>query len=216
VAVYIPSRDVIPKINNEDPLDYYFRPLTRGVYRKRPAMMVDLLGETQYAALLEIGYGSGILLPELSRHTRRLVAIDLHEKPAAVDAMLKREGVRAELLTANLYAMPFADGSFDALFCMSVLEHLTELDRALNEFVRVTRPGATLVFGFPVRNLVTDAFFRLAHFDPRAIHPSSHRDIERAIAANPRLRLDRRVLLPRFLPADLALYDTCRCSRVEG
>jgi ubiquinone/menaquinone biosynthesis C-methylase UbiE len=204
---------VVPKTDDDDPLDYYYQPLTSYVYRKRLTMTAALLGSRKYPSLLEIGYGSGILLPELARHTERLVAIDIHPNREAVVAMVKRLGIAAELHRADLYSMPFENQTFDALFCLSVLEHLTDLDRALAEFVRVTKPGATLVFGFPVRNLVTDAFFRAVGYDPRKLHPAGHRDIERAIRASRELRLDRRETFPARVPVDLALYAACRCVR---
>lgn len=206
---------MVPKTDDDDPIDYYYKPLTRYVYRRRLTMTAALLGTGTYPALLEIGYGSGILLPELARHTDRLVAIDIHANREPVASMLARMGIAADLRNADLYSMPFPDQTFDALFCLSVLEHLTDLGRALTEFARVTKPGGTLVFGFPVRNLVTDAFFRAVGYDPRQLHPASHRDIERAILASRDLRLDRRQTFPGLVPVDLALYYACRCLRVQ-
>lgn len=216
MTLYIPDRAVVPKPELADPVDYYYRPLTGKIYRDRLEISMSMLGDKKSDALLEVGYGSGILLPELARRTRRLVAIDIHGESALVYKLLEHEGVKAELYQADLYDMPFADGEFDALACFSVLEHLTDLDGALREFARVTRPGAVLAFGFPVRNLVTDTFFRLAHFDPRKIHPSSHRDIERAVRRQPLLTLEKVRMFPRYVPADLSLYCSCRCTRTAG
>ena len=91
---------------------------------------------------------------------------------------------------------------------MSVLEHLTELDRALDELRRVLRPGGVAVLGYPVRNPLTDAFFRLARYNPREIHPSSHADILAAAERHPGFDVDVRAHFPS-LPADLAL-GLCR------
>ena len=213
MSVYIPPRAVVPKPNSDDPLDYYYRPVTGTIYRNRLRYAVELLGKRMYDALLEVGTGSGILLPELSRHTRRLVAIDIHDKLDDVREFLQKENVDAEVVHGSLFEMPFGKREFDALFCASVLEHLTELDSALKEFARVVRPGGTLVLGFPVRNVVTDAFFRLAHFSPRDIHPSSHRDIEAAVRRCPDLEFVTRRALPGLLPLDLSLYDVVQCRR---
>jgi len=216
MALYIPERAVVPKSDNDDPLDYYYKPITGPVYRTRLEMAIKLLGERQYSSLLEVGYGSGILLPELARHSEKVTGIDMHPKSAEVYTMLEHEKVKAELHQGSLFEMPFADGQFDALVCLSVLEHLTELDKALNEFARVTRPGATLVLGFPVRNLVTDSFFRMVGYNPREIHPSGHRDIEQAVMRNPGLMLDQKAIFPILVPTDLALYYACRCHKVGG
>jgi SAM-dependent methyltransferase len=216
MSVYIPARERVPKTHDGDPIDYYYRPITGPVYRKRLAMIVDLLRDTRFEHLLEVGFGSGILLPELARHAGRLSGLDLHHEGGRVLAMLAQEGVEAGLHEGSLFNMPFADGSFDGLICVSVLEHLTDLDGALAEFARVTRPGAVVVLGVPVRNPITDAFFRLAGYRPREIHPSGHRDIEQAVLRSRMLELEQSVLYPRGLPGPLSLYLACRCVRIEA
>ena len=213
MPLYIPERRFVPKSEFDDPIDYYYRPLTGKIYRDRLETSISMLGEQKSDALLEVGYGSGLILPELARHTKRLVAIDIHGQAVEVYRMLEHEGIKAELHQGSLYEMPFADGEFDALACFSVLEHLTDLDAAMREFCRVTRPGAILALGFPIRNFITDAFFRVAGYEPRKLHPSSHRDIEQAIRRQPLLSLDRTRVLPRFVPQDLGLYFSCRCAR---
>jgi ubiquinone/menaquinone biosynthesis C-methylase UbiE len=213
MPLYIPERRFVPRSEFDDPIDYYYRPFTGKIYRDRLEISISMLGEQKSEALLEVGYGSGLLLPELARRTARLVAIDIHGQAPEVYRMLEHEGIKAELHQGSLYEMPFADGEFDALACFSVLEHLTELDRAMREFCRVTRPGAILAFGFPIRNFITDAFFRVAGYEPRKLHPSSHRDIEQAIRRQPLLSLDRIRVLPRHVPQDLGLYFSCRCTR---
>jgi len=207
----IPPRGVPPKTDADDPVDYYYKPLTGRLYRARLRLAIDLLGPDRYASLLEIGYGSGIFLPELARHADRLAAIDVHDEAERVEEMLRRLGVSAELSRASLFELPFADGEFDALVCVSVLEHLTELERALGELRRVLRAGAVAVLGFPVRNPVTDGFFRLVGYDQRAIHPSSHDDILRAAERHPGFALERRAHFPRLLPVALSAYACCRC-----
>ncbi len=45
--------------------------------------------------------------------------------------------------------MPFADGSFDHILCVEVLEHVHDVDAFLAELVRVVRPGGSLVLTVP-------------------------------------------------------------------
>ena len=97
------------------------------------------------------------------------------------------------------------------MVCLSVLEHLKELNRACAEVCRVLAPGGITVFGFPVRNVITTAFFRAVGYDERDIHPSTHRDI--LAAAGRAFAVERILRLPAFLPADVGLYVTCRCRK---
>lgn len=210
-SLTLPPRALIPKTAPDDPIDYYFKPLTARIYRARLALALRLLADDHFDALVEVGYGSGIFLPALAQRTERLVGVDVHGEEARVAEMLKRLDVSAELLYASLFEMPFADGTFDGLVCLSVLEHFTDLAAAMDELRRVLRPGATAVLGFPVRNPVTDTFFRAVGYDPRQIHPSSHADILAAISRSPGFALEIEARFPRRAPTLLAGYVGCRC-----
>jgi ubiquinone/menaquinone biosynthesis C-methylase UbiE len=192
-------------------VEYYFKPLTARLYRARLHLAGTLLGTGPYESLLEVGYGSGIFLPELARRTGRLAGVDIHGKSERVAEMLRGLGIEAELREASLFELPFRADEFDALVCLSVLEHVTELEAALGEFARVLRPGGVAVFGFPVRNVVTDTFFRAVGYDPRRLHPSGHEDILGAARAHPTLAVEREAWFPRLLPLRVAAYAGCRC-----
>src|SRR5207248_2028497 len=55
------------------------------------------------------------------------------------------DGVRNE----DLHALTFADASFDVVLTSDVLEHVADLDRALDEIRRVLKPGGFHVFTVP-------------------------------------------------------------------
>jgi len=209
MAIRLPAKEHISPTNDEDPLQYYYSPLTGYVYTRRLQLVCELLGDGPFQNLLEIGYGSGILLPELSQRCRHLAAVDIHWQFDQVYTMLEAEGVEASLHQGDVRSLPFQDGEFDAVVCISVLEHLVHLEAAVGEISRVLRPKGVVVAGFPVRNIITGAFYRLVGYDPVKIHPSSHRDILDAIRAG--LQLDRSVIFPSFLPMDLSWYVACRC-----
>lgn len=47
----------------------------------------------------------------------------------------------AEFQPASCYALPFADASFDCIFCHALMEHLSDPGKAVREFLRVLKPG---------------------------------------------------------------------------
>jgi SAM-dependent methyltransferase len=211
MSLLLPPRELVTKPDAEDPIDSYYRPLTRWLYRARLRDTLHALGEGPYEAVLDVGYGSGVFLPELARRSKRLVGVDVHSGREGVAEMAAGLGIEVELLEASLYELPFEDGEFQGLVCVSVLEHLRELVPALTELRRVVRAGGVLVFGTPVRNAATSSFFRLVGYDPTEIHPSSHRDIEAAIATVAGLSLERRLHFPRLMPLGLGAYVTFCC-----
>lgn len=52
---------------------------------------------------------------------------------------------QARFTNGSLSALPFATDTFDAVYCVEVLEHLPDTDLALGELTRVLKPGGTLL-----------------------------------------------------------------------
>jgi SAM-dependent methyltransferase len=50
-------------------------------------------------------------------------------------------------LRASLAAIPLPNDTMDAIFCIGVVHHVPEFERALEEIVRVLKPGAPLCLG---------------------------------------------------------------------
>ncbi len=209
MRLILPQREDIKKSHEGDPLEFYYRPIAGLVYRRRLVMGLRLLGEGPFGRLLEIGYGSGILFPELGRRAREVHGLDIHANTEPVERMLQKLRIAATLRVGDIYALPYADRHFDAVVCLSVLEHLTELEKACAEMRRVIAPGGVGVFGFPVRNAITTAFFRAVGYDATEIHPSSQRDILGALRRG--FAVERVLRFPAFLPMSFGLYVACRC-----
>jgi ubiquinone/menaquinone biosynthesis C-methylase UbiE len=90
---------------------------------------------------LEIGFGSGIVLPELARHTDGLYGVDIHDKQEAIGKLLARAGVSARLYSADAASMPFEDDFLDAAVAISAVEFFQDLDAACVEVARVLKPS---------------------------------------------------------------------------
>jgi 2-polyprenyl-3-methyl-5-hydroxy-6-metoxy-1,4-benzoquinol methylase len=57
-------------------------------------------------------------------------------------------GSRVSFVEAGLQQLPHGNGSFDAIACLSVLEHTDQYATILREFARVIAPGGHLVLTF--------------------------------------------------------------------
>src|SRR5262245_3209805 len=93
----LPRRALLPKPDAGDPVDYYYRLPTARLYRARLKLALTLLGSQTYDSMLEVGYGSGIFLPQLSLHSRRLAAVDIHDEGESVRRMLAELGLSADI-----------------------------------------------------------------------------------------------------------------------
>ena len=75
---------------------------------------------------------------------------------AAVNATMGETKVK--FVEGMLQKLPFADDSFEAVCCISVLEHTGNYDEILDEFARVLRPGGVMILTF---DLSLDGKFEL-------------------------------------------------------
>lgn len=91
------------------------------------------------ASLLDVGSGTGEFQRRLRAegHTGRLAVVDTSQ--AAVDAAGAVQGVEGFLGDAQ--ALPFPDGSFDAVTARHMLYHVPDPVLAIHEAKRVLRPG---------------------------------------------------------------------------
>ena len=205
---HLPPRALVPSLADEelDQLtDLIYHPFTGVVYQRRFRYVLDQLQSASYERLLEVGCGAGLLLANLRSRAKQIVGLDLHQALPQVRRMLRSVHQADEpLVRGSVLGLPFRDSSFDAVVCMSVLEHLRDLDRAITELARVLRPGGKLILGFPAKNPVTRWLFRLVGRDDDVIHPSSHGAI--LDAARRHLLEDHLFRFPALAPKSLALY----------
>jgi 2-polyprenyl-6-hydroxyphenyl methylase / 3-demethylubiquinone-9 3-methyltransferase len=89
--------------------------------------------------LLDVACGGGLLAPHLPDGYRH-VGVDI---VASALEQAREHGV--EPILADATALPFADEAFDVVVAGEVLEHLEDLDTAVTELCRVTRPGGWIV-----------------------------------------------------------------------
>jgi phosphatidylethanolamine/phosphatidyl-N-methylethanolamine N-methyltransferase len=97
--------------------------------------------------ILEVGVGTGISLPYYSGNSR-VVGIDISEpmlkvarKRVASDHLIHVE--RLEVMDAE--NLDFAEASFDVVVAQYVVNTVPHPEAALDEFLRVLRPGGELV-----------------------------------------------------------------------
>lgn len=125
--------------------------------------LLDLAGAvvpwTGREAVLDVGCGRGLMLVGAARRlsSGMAVGIDLwraedqaDNSPDAALENARREGVsdRVKVETGDARALPFADASFDTVMSHWVVHNLPETvdrARALDEMLRVLRPGGILV-----------------------------------------------------------------------
>ena len=124
--------------------NWYEKERHRGYHRLIDDLQVDLLqGSIQGKDVLEVGCGTGLLLERVNRKARSARGIDI--SPGMLE-LARARGLAVQ--EGDVTDLPFEDDSFDVVYSFKVLAHVKEIEKALSECVRVTRPGGELFLEF--------------------------------------------------------------------
>jgi SAM-dependent methyltransferase len=142
---------------------------------------------------LEVGCGTGLILARVAPVAKSAKGIDLSE---GMLAHAKKRGLDVQQASAT--DLPFPDESFDVTYSFKVLAHVPELERALREMGRVTRPGGRVFIELYNKHSLRYLIRRvrggagIGHgFDDNQVYFRFHspREMERALPSS--LRLER-------------------------
>jgi SAM-dependent methyltransferase len=98
--------------------------------------------------LLDVGCGPGSITRGLAERVApgEVVGLDASPEMLAVASadVTARHLPNLRYEAGSVYALPFADASFDVVFAHQVLQHHAEPEAAVAEMLRVLRPGALI------------------------------------------------------------------------
>jgi 2-polyprenyl-3-methyl-5-hydroxy-6-metoxy-1,4-benzoquinol methylase len=151
--------------------------------------------------VLEVGCGAGRFTEVMLAAGAEVWAIDA---TSAVDVCLENNGPsrRLAVIQADLFALPFARGSFDRVFCYGVLQHTPNPRAAFLRLIEYVKPGGS----------VAADVYALAAFVDRWSSKTLWRPLTRRMS---RELLGRIVewYVPHWLPVDTRLARIPRLGR---
>lgn len=124
----------------------------RGIRKRLDALArrTDLRGDR----LLDIGCGDGAYTIRLADDFNRVDAIDIEADRLALFTERSIGSPAADRITIREMSatkLDYPDNTFDLVTSIEVLEHIEELDQALEEIRRVLKPGGRFAFTTPNR-----------------------------------------------------------------
>jgi ubiquinone/menaquinone biosynthesis C-methylase UbiE len=141
-------------------------------------------GYLKGTCILDVGCGEGITLEKLAARFPEGCVQGVDTEPENI-SICKTHALPVQ--QGSVYALPFADNTFDSVLFSEVIEHLDDPDRALREIHRVLRPGGRVVIVFPndliffiarlAMGMVREAFYNPGHvrqWNPRSIRKLLH------------------------------------------
>lgn len=142
------------------------------------------MGNNIYDKLLEVGTGSGIFLPELTRHCRQLYACDIHNKMKAVENLCQTTFIKAELRRCPMEETGYPDNFFDIIVAVSVLEFVGDLEKSINEVKRILKPNGIFLTICPQKSVLLDFVLNFyARRNPSEEFGTSRTKVSKALGA---------------------------------
>jgi SAM-dependent methyltransferase len=152
--------------------------------------VLERVGLRAGEALLDIGSGRGELVVAAAARGARAVGIEY--SPAAVELSRRTLAAHgdppgARVILADARTLPLADGEFDLVTMLDVIEHLTPSEQGdvLAQARRVLRPGGRIHVHTLPNRLIYDVTYRVQ----RLLRPARRRDWPRQPRIDYELRM---------------------------
>lgn len=122
----------------------------------------------RFPRLLEVGVGTGRFASMMVREGYRVVGVDLSQGMLTQlrERLRSEPGLAIDPIRGDALHLPFPDGSFDGVYWVHVLHLVPGWRAALDECLRVVRPGGFLLSGKteggPDLRRISDRYDRLA------------------------------------------------------
>ena len=200
----LPPQNLFEANGSDDPLPYYYKPFIGRLYRARIEQGLSMLNPP-YKRILEIGFGSGIVLPSLCRLSNEVYGVDLDSDPDRVHDSLAQVKCSCSLIKGDITAAEYEEGYFDLIVAFSILEHIPNLGQIMAILQRLLEPSGNLLIGMPRVDTAMTKAFELIGFRNIDDHHVSTRD-DCLKASKQHFEIVNRKHLPSFLPNSLALY----------
>ena len=187
--------------------------ITKHVYTKRLELVASLIRKN-YSKIIELGTGSGILLPSLSKIGGLIVALDIKRNFSDLKEMCKKEGIKNVLFVrADIEHLPFKEREFDLALTVSILEHIKNLEDTLKGIKRVLNPDGNFVAGYPIEKFATNLAFKISGLKKivDVEHVSNFQKIRDLIKKNFGI-LEKRKYPSNLLPDNFSFYEGLLCS----
>ena len=161
--------------------------------------------------ILDLGCGNGISARLLNKAGYDVIGTDI--SPLFLDEAKNWENEKLRYQVCDVLELPYDDGSFDVICSNELIEHLPDVETALNEMVRVVRKGGRIVLSGP--NLCSpiipliDWFRLMCGKSGRPVWGETKKQAKQQLIRNCNLYIKKRFLskTPNFISRDPDLQD---------
>jgi SAM-dependent methyltransferase len=204
----IPPKGTFVQGGPDDPLPYYYKPLVKHLFKQRIDSGLHLL-RPSYDVILDVGYGSGILIPTLSQYGNKIIGVDRDTEPERVMLSLRQNSIDCRLFKSDIAMAPIERESIDLAVAFSVFEEVHNLEAALRGVYRLLKPGGEFLVGVPRVDPIMSLLFRLVGYtNIDDEHIRTYQTIFDCIQSQFHMKQRGFATYPSFFPESAGLYYT--------
>jgi 2-polyprenyl-3-methyl-5-hydroxy-6-metoxy-1,4-benzoquinol methylase len=189
-------------------IDPYFESnsLIKYFYWKKVRIVLGLDSYDPAATVIDVGCGPGIFVPTLADNFRKVYGLDINPDDLRIATAIKEslDLANVEIIQSDIAHLSIGNGAVDIVFSMDALEHIVELDVALDKISDTLKDGGQLVVCAPTENWINDFSRRIMGYEKPKTHFHTSKDIERA--ASRRFQLQKKAR-PFHLPHWLSVVE---------
>jgi SAM-dependent methyltransferase len=132
-----------------DAAEQYEARFVPAIFAEWAPLLAEIAGVRAGQSVLDVACGTGIVARTVADRVTgsgRVIGVDLNDGMLAVARRVRPD---LEWRQGDVTALPFADGSFDAVLCQMALMFFPDRAAALREMVRVARPAGVVALAVP-------------------------------------------------------------------
>ncbi|UCH32629.1 MAG: class I SAM-dependent methyltransferase [Candidatus Bathyarchaeota archaeon] len=96
-------------------------------------------------SIIDLGCGTGLLLPKIQRSTRQVVGLDISRTMLRKIELRKKRGANIHLILADADQTPLQQSCFDILFAVTLLQNMPNPLNTLLEMRRIIKADGVIV-----------------------------------------------------------------------
>lgn len=116
------------------------------VLKEQLKILTKILKKHKPKKVLEAGCGTGRILLPLAKLGYNIEGFDLSENMLK-ELNKKNSNVKTKI--GDIEKIPYKDETFDLTYSITVLMHMSKIDKAIKEMIRVTKKGGYIIFDLP-------------------------------------------------------------------
>ncbi len=190
--------------------NYFVRAVYLSRVRNALKMAPNFLGQK----ILEIGIGCGITLPTFANYGD-VIGIDSSEKFIRKSGRLcEKNYIKCELIKTDILNFRYKKNYFDTIFCLSVLEHIQDTGKALDNIKGMLRKDGVFILGLPIEKFLVNTLFKIFGLSEKVsrLHITNYEKIEKALKEKFIIKETKKIPF-NWLIDEFSLYKIYKCCK---